>query len=83
VQLVPNGGVRERTEGAEGVCSLIGRIIISANQTPQNSQGLNHQPKSIHRGTHGYSCICNKEWPCQTSVEGEALGPVKVLYVPV
>jgi hypothetical protein len=24
----PNGGVRERTEGAEGVCSPIGRTTI-------------------------------------------------------
>jgi hypothetical protein len=24
---VPNGGVRERTKGAEGVCSSIGRTI--------------------------------------------------------
>jgi len=44
----PNGGVRERTEGAEGVCNFIGRTTISANQSPQSSQGLNHQPKSIH-----------------------------------
>jgi hypothetical protein len=30
----PNGGVRERTEGAERVCSPIGRTTISTNQTP-------------------------------------------------
>jgi hypothetical protein len=40
---VPNGGVREKTEGAEGVCNPIGRAIISTNQIPQ---GLNYQPKS-------------------------------------
>jgi hypothetical protein len=28
----PNGGVREKTEGAEGVCSPIGRTRISTNQ---------------------------------------------------
>jgi len=51
----PNGGVRGRTEGSEGVCNVIGRTTISTNQTPsptslpQNSQGLNHQPKNtIH-----------------------------------
>jgi hypothetical protein len=27
----PNGGIRGRTEGAEGVCNPIGRIIISTN----------------------------------------------------
>ena len=31
---VPNGGARERTEGAEGVCSSI-RGTISTNQTPR------------------------------------------------
>jgi hypothetical protein len=29
---VPNGGVRGRTEGAEGVCKPIGRPTISTNQ---------------------------------------------------
>jgi len=32
---VPNGGVRERTEGAEGDCNPIGRTTISINQTPR------------------------------------------------
>jgi len=27
----PNGGVRERTEGVEGVCNPIGRTTISIN----------------------------------------------------
>jgi hypothetical protein len=31
---VHNEGVREKTEGAEGVCNSIGRTIISTNQTP-------------------------------------------------
>jgi hypothetical protein len=43
----PSGRVRE-TEGAEGDCNPIGRTTISTNQTTQSSQGLNHQPKSIH-----------------------------------
>ena len=71
----PNGGVRERTEGTEGVCSPIGGRKISTNQTPQSFQGLKHQPKSTHGGTHGN--ICSRGWPCWTSVEGEASGPVK------
>jgi hypothetical protein len=29
----PNGGVRERTEGAEGVYNSIGRTTISTNQS--------------------------------------------------
>jgi len=39
---VPNGGVRERTKRAEGVCNFIGRTTISTNQNPQISQRLNH-----------------------------------------
>jgi len=33
----PNEGIREETEGAEGVCNPVGRITISTNQTPQSS----------------------------------------------
>jgi hypothetical protein len=47
------------------------------NQYPQSSQGLNHQPKSTHGVTHGFSCICSRGWPSQTSMGGEALGPEK------
>jgi hypothetical protein len=53
---VPNGGVRERTEVAEGVCSPIGGTTISTNQTLLSSQALNHKPKSTHGRTHGSSC---------------------------
>jgi hypothetical protein len=42
--MCPNGRLRERIEGADTVYNPIGRIIISTNQTPQRSQGLNHQP---------------------------------------
>ena len=42
----PNGEVRTRTVGAEGVCNLIGRTTISTNQTLQSIQGLSHQSKS-------------------------------------
>jgi hypothetical protein len=31
---VPKGGVREKTEGAEGVCNTIERTIILFTQTP-------------------------------------------------
>jgi hypothetical protein len=33
-------------------------------------------PKSTHGGTYRSSCICSREWPCWTSIGGEALGPV-------
>jgi len=57
---VPSGGVRERTEGTEGVCNTIERASLSTNQTSQRFQGLNHEPKSTHGGTHGSSCICSR-----------------------
>jgi hypothetical protein len=77
---VPNEGARERTQGAEGVCSPIGRTTISTNQYPApSSLGLNHQPKKTHGGTHGSRCICSRGWPSRSSMGGEAIGPVKVL----
>jgi hypothetical protein len=42
---VPNGGGREMTDRAEGVCNPIGRTKISTNQS---SQELNHQPKNTY-----------------------------------
>jgi hypothetical protein len=70
---VLNGGVRERTEEAKGVCNPIGRTT----STNLRSQGLNHQPRSTHGGPHDSSHICSREWSCQASMGEEALGPVK------
>jgi hypothetical protein len=69
-------GIGGRTEGAEGVCNPKGRTTISTNLTP-SFQGLNNQPKGTHGGSHGFSCRCRRGWPCQASMEGESLGPVK------
>jgi hypothetical protein len=69
---VSNEGVRERIEGAEGVCNLIGKTV-SINQIPQSSHELNHQPKSTYGGSHSYSRMC------RTSTGGGALGPGKAL----
>jgi hypothetical protein len=46
--------------------------------TPGAPRGLNHQPNNTRGGTQGFSCICSREWPCGTSMRGEALGLVKV-----
>jgi hypothetical protein len=48
--------------------------------TPQRSQGLNHQPIKTHGGTHGSSYICIRGWPSWSSMGGEAICPVKVLW---
>jgi hypothetical protein len=50
---------------------------MSINWTTQSSQGVKHQPESIHGGIHGLRYICNKEWPYLTSMGEEALGPVE------
>jgi len=74
----PSGRARGRTEGANGDCNPKGRPIILTNQTTQSSQGLSHQPESIHGWTHGSSYIYSRGWPCLTSMGGEALGSAKV-----
>jgi hypothetical protein len=54
---VPNGRVRERYEGVEGVFKQIGRTKLSTNQSPppQSFQGINDQLKHPHECTYG-SC---------------------------
>jgi hypothetical protein len=60
----------------KGLKELKGFATVSTNQASQSFQGLNHQSKSTHGETHGSSLIC-RGWPSQTSMGGEALGPVK------
>jgi hypothetical protein len=68
-----NRGVRERAEGVEEVCSLIGRTTISTDQTPQYSQGISHQPRE-YTWLHRYMY---RGWPCHASMGGEVFGPMK------
>jgi hypothetical protein len=42
-----NGRVRGRAERNEGDYNYMGTTTVSINRTPQSSQRLNHQPKSI------------------------------------
>ena len=42
---VPKGGARERTKGAEWVCSPMGGTTILTNQYSQSSQGLKHHQR--------------------------------------
>jgi hypothetical protein len=70
--------IKELEKGLKDLKGFATRTTVSINQTsPTSSQGLKHQPKSIHGETHDYSRICSRGWPCQASVEEEALGPVK------
>jgi hypothetical protein len=72
----PMEGLEKELKELKGFAT-IERTTISTNQTPQSSQGLNHQSKSKPGGTNGSRCICSREWPYWISVGGEALGPVK------
>ena len=53
----------------------MGGATVSTVQIPRSSQGLDHQPKRTYGGTHGSSHICDRGWPCWTSVGEVALGP--------
>jgi len=68
----PTGGVRERSEGTQGVWNHIGRRT-STNQILQSSQRRNNQPMSPHGGTHDSSCICRREWLIWHQWEGRLL----------
>jgi hypothetical protein len=72
---VPDEGVGEGAEGAEGVYSPMEGARVSTGQIPQSSQVLDHQPKTTHVETHGAGRIPGRGWPCWTSVGGESLGP--------
>jgi hypothetical protein len=62
----PNGGARESTQGAKGVCNTIGKQQYELTSTPR---------------THVSSCICSRRWPSWPSVEREAHWSSK-LYMP-
>jgi len=62
----PNGGARESTQGAEGVCNPIGGTTIWTNQYP---------------GARVSSCICIRRWPSRPSLGREAPWSCK-LYMP-
>ena len=42
---IPNAGVGEGAEGAEGFCSPMGRATVSTGQNPWSCWGLDPQPK--------------------------------------
>ena len=52
--------------------------MTSDTQTPQDSQGLNHQP----RGIHDSSQKCGRGRPCWVTVGGVVLGQVKAQQRP-
>jgi hypothetical protein len=62
----PNGGARESTQGAKGICNPIGGTTLWTNLYP---------------GALDSSCICIKRWPSWPSLEREACLSCK-LYMP-
>ena len=73
----PNEELDKVPKELKGSVAPLGETTIWTNQYPQRSQGINHQPKSSHGGTHGSSCIRSRGWLSWSSVGREALGPVK------
>ena len=61
----PNGGARDSTQGAKGVCNPIERTTLWTNQYP---------PRACVS-----SCICSSGWPSWPSMGGEALGLPKII----
>jgi hypothetical protein len=62
----PNGGARDSTQGAKGICNPIGGSTLLTNQ---------------YLGALDSSCICIKRWPSWPSLEREAHWTRK-LYMP-
>jgi hypothetical protein len=62
----PNGGARESTQRAEGICNPIGGTAIWTNQYPRARVS---------------NCICIRRWPSLPSLEREAHCSCK-LYMP-
>jgi hypothetical protein len=62
----PNGGARESTQGAKGICNPIGGSTLWTNQ---------------YSGALDSSCIYIKRWPSRPSLEREAHWTHK-LYMP-
>jgi hypothetical protein len=65
-----NGGVKGRTEGAEGVCNPIGRTTISTKQSPKRSQGINHH----HHHHHHHQKEKKKTFKTQQALKGSNTG---------
>jgi len=70
---VSNEGVRERPKVLKGYATHRKEINIKQPDPPElpGLPGLKNQPKSTHGMAHG------RGWPCQTSMGGETLGPMK------
>jgi len=58
--------------GIHHVCRHQTNTVAVVSQFYQN---LDHQPRRIPGGIHGYRYICSRGWPCLTATEGKALGP--------
>jgi len=67
----PNGGVREKTEGTEGVCNTIGKTTISTNQTP---------PYVLMEGLMTLATFVAEDGIVQHQWEEKALSPVKACF---
>jgi hypothetical protein len=60
----PNGGARERIQGAEGSTTLLEEQQYELTSTPRARVS---------------SCICSRGWPSHPSMGGDALGLAKII----
>jgi hypothetical protein len=74
---VPNRWTRKWTQGAEELCSPIGRTINMNQPGPPELPRIKYQPKRTHAGPHVANHICSRWWPCQVSMGEEALSPMR------
>jgi hypothetical protein len=74
---VPDEGVGEGTEGAEGACRPMDGAIVSTGQTHTHLEllGIGPTTKEYTWSDHGTGHICVRGWPYWILVGGEALGP--------
>jgi len=70
----------EKTEGAEGVCNLIGRTTTSTNLTLPELPGTKPPTNEYTRRDHDSSHVYNRGWHCLASIGGKALGPVETSF---
>jgi hypothetical protein len=57
------------------------RTARATQKNPVWKKNKNKTNKQKKDSTHGFSHICSRGWPCQTSMGGEALGPEKALFL--
>jgi hypothetical protein len=77
----PNGVVRGRIEGTEGICNPIGRTTISTKELsyPSEFPGTKPLTKQYTWRDPWLQLYISRGWPYLASMGGEPIGAVEVL----